>query len=79
MIHTIRRRPQARRDIIEIYKYVFERNPAAADALIEAIESTIQGLARFPGVGNVWKSAEPKLERSAFSTSARPLFGLSSA
>jgi toxin ParE1/3/4 len=68
MIRNIRRTPQGRRDIIAIYTYIYQRSPASADRVFDAIEKTIRGLARFPGGGNRWISDHPRLEGLRFTT-----------
>jgi toxin ParE1/3/4 len=62
MIRKIRRTPQARRDIIAIFTYLYQRSPTAAEAVFEAIEQTIRSLAMFPNVGNRWVSDLPRLD-----------------
>jgi toxin ParE1/3/4 len=48
--------PQAVEDLIEIYNYLHERNPVAAERFTEDIEHKIRDLAgsRNPGVSRDW-------------------------
>ena len=45
------RRPAAETDLIEIWVYIAEENPAAADALLESINDTCRTLATAPLMG----------------------------
>jgi toxin ParE1/3/4 len=38
---AIRRSPRARADLVEIWLYIAERNPAAADRVLDAIEHSL--------------------------------------
>jgi toxin ParE1/3/4 len=42
---------QADADLLQIYRYVAERNPAAAEAIIRRIDRTFENLMRFPFIG----------------------------
>ena len=61
MIRSIRRTKQVRQDIIDIYIYIGQRNPDAAERVVDAIERCIRGLARFSGIGRLWSPADPRL------------------
>jgi toxin ParE1/3/4 len=62
MKRQIRRTIQVRRDIIDIYGYIYERSPQAAESVFDAIEQSIVALADMPGVGRRWNSPDPRLE-----------------
>jgi toxin ParE1/3/4 len=62
MPKQIRRTKQLRQDLIEIYRYIHERDPQAADKVFEAIERNIKALLETPGVGHRWDSSHPRLE-----------------
>ena len=42
---------RAKRDLLQIFSYVAERNQFAADNIIEAIDSKFEQLSRFPFIG----------------------------
>ena len=48
---AIRRSPRARADILEIWSYIAERNPAAADRVLDAIERICGVIAAHPLIG----------------------------
>jgi toxin ParE1/3/4 len=48
---AIRRSPKARADILEIWLYIAERNPAAADRVLDAIEHVLGLIAAQPLIG----------------------------
>jgi toxin ParE1/3/4 len=62
MAKQIRRTRQLRQDLIDIYRYIHERNPAAAEKVFDAIERNIKSLLDTPGVGRRWDSSDPRLE-----------------
>ena len=47
----VRRTVQANRDLLEIWVYIAESNPNAADRLIDKLTATFQELAQSPGIG----------------------------
>jgi toxin ParE1/3/4 len=55
----VRLRPEVPDDLISIHDYLLERNTAAANRFLDAIQSTLDDLAEFPGKGS------PKRFRSA--------------
>ena len=61
MIRKIRRSREAREDILRIFSYIYVRNPRAAEDVFNAIEDTIRGLGRFPGVGTLFDTPNPEL------------------
>ena len=56
--------PQYERDIAEILHYIAEHNPEAADRVVLAIETTIELLAHFPGIGSPCAHLAPGLRRT---------------
>jgi toxin ParE1/3/4 len=48
---AIRRSPKARSDLLEIWLYIAERNPAAADRVLDAIEHVFGLIAAQPLIG----------------------------
>jgi toxin ParE1/3/4 len=42
---------KAKADLLQTYLYLAERNPAAAESLIQAIDRRFEHLARFPFIG----------------------------
>lgn len=56
-MREIRRRPQARRDLIEIWQYIHADNPAAADRMLARFEATLVTLRDMPQSGR----ARPEL------------------
>jgi plasmid stabilization system protein ParE len=43
--------PQYERDLTEVWDHIAQHNPVAADAVVVAIERTIEPLGEFPGIG----------------------------
>jgi toxin ParE1/3/4 len=62
MPRQIRRTRQLRQDLIDIYHYIHERNPQAAEKVLSAIERNIKSLLVTPLVGTLWNSQDPRLE-----------------
>ncbi len=52
---------KAKSDLLRIYSYIGERNPAAANALIRRIDANFGNLARFPFIGRERSSLAPGL------------------
>jgi toxin ParE1/3/4 len=48
-------------DLLRIYRYLNERNPSAAEALIRRIDANVENLARFPFIGRERSSLAPGL------------------
>lgn len=71
MKRFIRRSKHVRSDIIAIYQYIYERNPEAAERVLDAIEQSIRSLIDTPGIGHYWNSPDPKF-RGIRVTSVRP-------
>jgi toxin ParE1/3/4 len=42
---------RAKKDLLQAFSYIAERNPFAADNFIEAIDSKFEQLSRFPFIG----------------------------
>ena len=62
MIRQVRRSSQSSRDIINIYDYIYQQSPTAAERAFAAIQRTIQFLLDDPGAGRKWMTFEPSLE-----------------
>jgi toxin ParE1/3/4 len=56
--------PQYERDMAEIWQYIAQHNPAAADRVVRAIETTIELLSEFPGIGTPCPHLAPGLRRT---------------
>ena len=52
-VSKILRRPEAETDLIEIWVYIAEENPTAADALLESIDDKCATLATSPLMGRI--------------------------
>jgi toxin ParE1/3/4 len=63
MKRGIRRSKQSRQDIIEIYRFIHERSPQAAEKVFDAIERSVKSLLDMPGVGRFWNSPDPRLDQ----------------
>lgn len=55
---------RAREDLFQIYLYLAERNPAAAEAILNSIDTKFEHLSRFPFLGRERAAIAPGL-RSA--------------
>jgi toxin ParE1/3/4 len=42
---------KAKRDLLQVFSYISQRNPGAADSLIQAIDEKLEQLSRFPFIG----------------------------
>ena len=62
MSRVIRRTKQLREDIIDIYAYIHQRSPLAAEKVFKAIHKSITALGTTPGVGRYWNSPDPRLD-----------------
>jgi toxin ParE1/3/4 len=61
MSNTLRRRPEARRDLFRVADYLAQNSLAAAERFLAAAEGTMQALAGMPGMGSPWDTANPQL------------------
>jgi toxin ParE1/3/4 len=52
---------KAKADLFEIYHYIRERSPNAADAFVRRIDANIANLARFPFIGRERPALSPGL------------------
>jgi toxin ParE1/3/4 len=48
----VRLRPEVPDDLVSIHDYLLEKNTAAANRFLDAIQSTLDDLAAFPGKGS---------------------------
>lgn len=58
---TIRLRPRAQDDLIEIWTYIAEDGEAQADALLDSIDQKLQLLAKRPLIGRERSELNPAL------------------
>lgn len=61
MKRRLRRTKQVRDDLIEIYGFLYERSPHAAERVFDAIEAAIRALQEKPSIGRQWASFDPRL------------------
>lgn len=59
----IRRSSDARNDLIAIWAYIAQKNPSAADKLIEEIDRDLVRLLRFPLLGEAVHHLRPGIRR----------------
>jgi toxin ParE1/3/4 len=62
---AIRRSPKARADILDIWLYIAERNPAAADRVLDAIEHVCGLIAAQPLIGRERREIAPRIRSLA--------------
>jgi len=67
MSATPRITPRAQTDLDEIWDYIAERNPDAADRVIDTILTRVRSLARFPLTGRARDDLRPGLRSSPVS------------
>jgi len=65
---VIRRTAQVRQDIIDLYGYIHERSPQAAERVFDAIEASVQALLDTPVVGQLWNAPDLRLQGMRFTT-----------
>jgi toxin ParE1/3/4 len=61
MSYTVVQRQSARRDILAIIDRISDDNPAAAAAVFEAYEYSLELLKTTPDMGRRYRSADPRL------------------
>ena len=54
-------KPQARRDTIDIVRYIAMDNPEAAEKFVTALENTTSALAEMPEMGRQYNFRDPRL------------------
>jgi toxin ParE1/3/4 len=54
------KRDEARRDLLGCFIFIGEERPDAADRFLIAAEATIQRLAQHPGMGEPYRTRDPK-------------------
>ena len=59
---VVLKKPAAESHLIDIWLYIAEDNPAAADGVLDSIEETCKLLIRNPEIGKVFKSYKVKLK-----------------
>jgi toxin ParE1/3/4 len=58
--------PQYEGDLAEIWDYIAQHNPVAADGAVMAIEQTIELLGEFPRIGSLCPHLAPGLRRTGW-------------
>ena len=61
----VRRRPQAVRDLYDIWSYIARANPAAADRLLLSFDEKLQLLSDAPAIGKGRDDLSPRLRSFA--------------
>lgn len=61
MSRSIRRLPQAKRDLIELADYLAQDSLAASDRFLQAAEQAFEALAGMPEMAGVWETDNPAL------------------
>jgi len=61
---SIVKSPQYERDMVEIWHHIAQHNLDAADRVVVAIETTIETLSQFPGIGTPCPHLAPGLRRT---------------
>jgi toxin ParE1/3/4 len=56
------KKPRVRFDLAGCYASIGQRNPDAARRFLLAAEATFEALARTPGIGTPYATADPRLE-----------------
>jgi toxin ParE1/3/4 len=57
----VKKRPQAREDLLNHFVYIGRRNPEAAERFLHAAEETFALLATAPEIGKPWESRSSRL------------------
>jgi toxin ParE1/3/4 len=52
---------RARQDLVDIWRYIAQDNPAAADGLLDRIDAACQALLNFPELGSLRDDIRPGL------------------
>jgi toxin ParE1/3/4 len=55
MSAVIRKRPQAKVDIVECADYIAQRNLAASERFLVAVERSLESIVRMPEAGTLWE------------------------
>lgn len=61
MTRRIIPRPEAERDLLEIFAYLGEESPQAAERFLDAVEATLGRIAARPGLGAPLNLDDPRL------------------
>jgi toxin ParE1/3/4 len=59
---TIIKRPRARRDLVDHYSYLLQRNPEAAERFLIAAQEMFKRLSAMPEMGHLWLSPYERLK-----------------
>ena len=66
MMSSIKVTPAAENDLSNIWMYIADDNPVAADRVFEAVQSTFGSLLKKPKIGKVFESKRMKLKNIRF-------------
>jgi toxin ParE1/3/4 len=58
---SVIRRPRAKADLIEHFAFIARDKLEPAERFLRVVEATFEVLARMPGIGRLWESANPRL------------------
>jgi toxin ParE1/3/4 len=58
---AVRKRPQAKKDILNHFIYIGRRNLDSAERFLDAVEKAFALLAASPEMGRPWESSSPRL------------------
>ncbi len=58
--------PAAENDVINLWVYIARNNPAAADRVYQAAETTFAALTSMPGIGTIYQPRRAKLQGLRF-------------
>jgi toxin ParE1/3/4 len=58
---AVRKRPQAKKDLLDHFIYIGRRNHGAAERFLDAVEKAFTLLAASPEMGRLWESTSPRL------------------
>ncbi|MCD6197693.1 MAG: type II toxin-antitoxin system RelE/ParE family toxin [Deltaproteobacteria bacterium] len=58
--------PAAEEDLINLWRYIAQDNPAAADRVHQSAEKTFESIADMPGIGTAYRSKRAKLHGLRF-------------
>ncbi|RLG28709.1 type II toxin-antitoxin system RelE/ParE family toxin [Methanosarcinales archaeon] len=59
--------PAAEEDLINLWRYIAQDNPAAADRVHQSAKKTFEAIEDMPGIGTAYRSKRTKLHGLRFS------------
>ncbi len=71
MTPIVIKKPRAKRDLLDLYTYIGDRNSRAADHFLREMEKAFSLLATFPPMGAAWESNSPRLAGVRYWTISR--------